>query len=63
MKRLLLTLAVASVAIVSIKAAEPALDSLKQSYETRVQKIQDEHDANLKTLLEKYGSSLDKPGE
>jgi len=41
-------------------AAEPSLESLKQTYETEVQKIRDEHEVRLKGLLDAYGRSLDK---
>ena len=47
----------------SVIAAEPTLDSLKQTYEAEVQKIRDDHDTNLRKLLDAYGASLDKAVE
>ena len=41
-------------------AAEQTLDSLKETYETEVQKIGDAHEVKLKGLLDAYGRSLDK---
>ena len=41
-------------------AQEPTLDSLKQTYETEVQKIRDQHEVKLKGLLDAYGRSLDR---
>jgi len=43
-----------------VHAAEPTLDSLKQTYEAEVQKIQKSHGQKLKGLLDAYGMSLDK---
>ena len=44
-------------------AQEPTLDDLRQTYETEVQKIRDEHDLNLAALLDSYGRSLDRASE
>lgn len=44
-------------------AAEQNLESLKQTYETEVQKIQDGHEARLSKLLDTYSRSLDKAVE
>jgi len=51
-------------AVLTFQAACPStwsadLDSLKQTYETEVQKIQAEHETNLAGLLDGYGRSLD----
>lgn len=43
-----------------ITAAERSLDSLKQTYETEVQKIENVHEVQLSKLLDTYGRSLDK---
>ncbi len=42
------------------QAAEPSLDSLKQTYEAEAQKIRDAREAKLSRLLDAYGRSLDK---
>ncbi len=42
------------------RAAEPALESLKQTYETEVRKIRSEHEEKVAKLLAAYGKSLDK---
>jgi len=45
---------------VLLHAAEPRLDSFKQTYETEVQKIRDRHVAKEEQLLGSYGKSLDR---
>lgn len=47
----------------AVRGAEHTLDSLKQTYEVEVQKIEAVHDAKLKGLLGTYGRSLDKAVE
>ena len=41
-------------------AAEPTLDSLRQTYEAQVQKIRDARDTKLSRLLDTYARSLDR---
>jgi formylglycine-generating enzyme required for sulfatase activity len=45
------------------QAAEPTLDSLKQTYEAEILKIQTAHDAKQSKLLDTYGRSLDRAVE
>ncbi len=45
------------------RAGEPALDSLKRTYEAQIEKIQDAHNAKLSKLLDTYGSSLGRSVE
>ncbi len=52
----LVTLATVTMSV----AADPSLDSLKQTYEAEVKRIRDAHGARLSGLLNAYGKSLDK---
>jgi len=59
MRKLVATCLFLSIALHQSHAEGTALDSLKQKYDTEVQRIRNEHETELERLLDAYGSSLD----
>ncbi len=60
MKRCLLTLLVASVAVVPLKAAEPSVETYKKTYEAELKKIDDECAEGLAKLLGAYEKTIER---
>jgi len=59
-KKLLILLAVTIVGQHLVAcAAEPTLDSLRQTHKAEVDRIRDDHERNMERLLETYGTALD----